>query len=282
MGAPRDYVILDTETTGLPPGGRLVEIGALRIRGQNLIETFHRLVFPETPVPERATAVHGIRDQDLNQAADAGEVVEEFLAWAKGRPLIAHNAGFDASILAAEAVRFQVPLGENRVMCTLKASRKLLGRRSHSLQSLVHDLGLPEGRMHRALDDAYHAWHLLEKLQNLGSFNPRTLGPGRPLSSFAPEKPRLPASRQLLWEASRKQEAVDLHYLLRDRRFVPIRVTPRLFYRQGKGLWMEALCHQACFYKSYRMDRIVAAHPCPQAGPVEVRRNLGSSSSFSG
>jgi len=46
VSLPREFVVFDTETTGMPPGARLVEIGGLKIRGNNVVDRFERLVNP--------------------------------------------------------------------------------------------------------------------------------------------------------------------------------------------------------------------------------------------
>lgn len=274
MGLLRDFVVLDTETTGAPPAARLVEIGALRVRGRTVVERFESLIFPECPMPPEVIQVHGITDEAVASAETAAEVLPRFLAWCGERPLVAHNASFDGAMLAAECVRLGLTPPANLMLCTLRASRTLLRGRSHALVSLVRELALPAAQHHRALDDATHAYHLL--LHLLEATAPedleRALGRGRPLASFAPEAPRLSGPKAVLLEAAERHEALDIDYLLRDQRLLPLRVTPRFFYRRGGTLLMEALCHHALHYKSYRIDRIVRAHLCPEAGPAAVRR----------
>ena len=51
------FVVFDTETSGMPPGGRLVEIGAIRVRGGHVVDRYQRLVFPEGPIPEQVIAI---------------------------------------------------------------------------------------------------------------------------------------------------------------------------------------------------------------------------------
>ncbi len=274
MGLPREFVVFDTETTGAPPSARLVEIGALKIRGRTVVERFEALIFPECPIPPEVIRVHGIRDEDVADSPTAAEVVPRFLDWCDGRPLVAHNASFDASMLAAECARLGLATPANRILCTLRASRKLLQRRSHSLENLVRDLGLPPAQHHRALDDATHAYHLMLHLLEAapGEDGEGAFGGGRGLDSYAPDRPRLGGQKQILGDAAENGETVEIHYMLRDQRVIPLRVTPRFLFRRGSSSVMEALCHLDHFYKSYRIDRIVRAHPCPDAPPVEVRR----------
>lgn len=274
----REFVVFDTETTGMPPSGRLVEIGALKVRGRNVADRFERLVFPECPIPPQVTAIHGIRDADVADAPDAGAVLEEFIAWAGGAPLVGHNVAFDAAVLAAECQRFGIVPPNNPTWCTLRAARSLLQRPSHSLEALVQDLGLPPAEHHRAMADAEHTlnllWHMMEAAGD--RFRLSAFGRGRPLAEHAPEACELPASHEILRAACDTGEAVGLRYRLASGWLTQCQVSPRYFYRRGGQLWMEALCHEDCFFKSYRLDRVVAAQLCQDAAPVELRRHFGA------
>ncbi len=274
MAFPRDFVVFDTETTGAPPGARLVEIGALRVRGRTVVERFEALVFPECPIPPEVIRVHGITDDDVADEESAAAVLPRFLEWCGDRPLVAHNASFDAAMIAAECLRLGLEPPGNRVLCTLRGARRLLRQPSYSLVNLVQNLGLPPAQHHRALDDASHAYHLLLHLLDTAPEENEegAFGRGRPLSSYAPDPPRLNAKRQVLREAADRHEVVDIHYMMRDQRVIPLRVSPRFFFRRGNSLVMEALCHHDYFYKSYRLDKVVQAHPCPDALPAVVRR----------
>jgi DNA polymerase III epsilon subunit family exonuclease len=276
VGLGREFVVFDTETTGMPPAGRLVEIGALKVRGGHVVERFERLVFPECPIPPQVTAIHGIRDADVAAADDAGLVVKDFIAWAGSSLLVGHNVAFDAAIVAAECRRFGIPPPDNPTWCTLRAARSLLRRPSHSLEALVLDLGLPPASHHRALADAEHTLNLLWNMTESAGERLKLFGHGRVLSDHAPEPVTLPAAHEILREAHDTGEAVGLKYRLASGWLAQCQVTPRFFYRRSGQLWMEALCHEDCFFKSYRLDRVVAARLCHDAAPVELRRNFGA------
>ena len=278
MSLGREFVVFDTETTGMPPSGRLVEIGALKVRGNHVVDRFERLVFPECPIPSQVTAIHGIRDADVAEAPNAGTVLNEFVEWAGAAPLVGHTVAFDAAIVAAECQRFGIPVPVNPTWCTLRAARSLLRRPSHSLQALVQDLGLPQSKHHRAMADAEHTLNLLWRMMESAGdrFKLSAFGKGRALSDLAPETVTLPDSHEILREACDTGEAIGLKYRLASGWLTDCRVSPRFFYRSGGNLWMEALCHEDCFFKSYRIDRILAARLCQDAAPVELRRRFGA------
>lgn len=274
MGLPRDFVVFDTETTGMPPGARLVEIGAIKVRGDKVIERFQELVFPELPIPPKTTEVHGLDDHAVADARTAEEVVPEFLDWIGKLPLFGHNVAFDATMLACECSRIGVSPPENSTHCTLGAARTLLRRRSNSLEALAGEFGIDTGRAHRAADDSETTLHLLWRLIEIAGagFKMDQLGSGASVASFAPGPVRLRGSKAQLWDAAANGDAVELHYRNANGYLMQARVTPRYFFPSRNTAVMEAFCHEDMHYKNYRVERIQAVHPCPDAPRVRVRR----------
>src|SRR5262245_20396696 len=110
------FVAFDTETTGLRDSDRLVELGAVRFRGGLVEGEFTAIVNPAVPIPAEATAVHGIRDEDVAGEPRAGEVLPTFLSFIEGAALVGHNAPFDVRVLALELLRAGLRLPDNPVL----------------------------------------------------------------------------------------------------------------------------------------------------------------------
>jgi DNA polymerase-3 subunit epsilon len=123
-------IVLDTETTGLDPlrGDRLVEIGCVEMFNRMPTgQTFHRYINPERDMPQEAFAVHGLSREFLADKPLFAEVVEDFLEFIAGDPLVIHNASFDISFINAELDRISRPsVARDRLVDTL-----LLARRKH-------------------------------------------------------------------------------------------------------------------------------------------------------
>ena len=98
--------VFDIETTGLDPrrGHRIVEIAGVRLEnGQVLRErTFSSFVNPERDIPFEARQVNKIRDEDVQGAPTIDAVLPQFLEFASGSLLLAHNANFDFGFLTNE------------------------------------------------------------------------------------------------------------------------------------------------------------------------------------
>jgi DNA polymerase-3 subunit epsilon len=153
-----EFVVLDLETTGgSPANDRITEVGAVKVRGGEVLGTFHTLVDPEIPIPPLISALTGITD-GLVAAAEPIQVVlpclVEFLG---GAVLVAHNASFDRRFIQANLERHGYQRLANRVVCTARLARKLLPRDevpNVRLATLAAYLGAAVAPCHRALTDA--------------------------------------------------------------------------------------------------------------------------------
>lgn len=157
----RAYLALDFETTGLDARtGRIVEAGALQFRldgeGAIVIEReWSSLVNPGMPIPDEATAVHGITDLDVSAAPFFREIAPGLLALATGRVIVAHNAAFDLGFLRAELDRCGAASPDCDVADSLGLARAAFPSfMRFNLGMLAYRLGIDTGSSHRALDDA--------------------------------------------------------------------------------------------------------------------------------
>jgi DNA polymerase-3 subunit epsilon len=96
----RDFVIVDTETTGLGADDQVIEVAVVDASGKVLVE---RLVRPTCPIHPRATAVHGYDADALSSAPTFAEVLPELRACLDGSRAIAYNAPFDERLMRQSA-----------------------------------------------------------------------------------------------------------------------------------------------------------------------------------
>ncbi|KRV51360.1 DNA polymerase III subunit epsilon [Wenjunlia vitaminophila] len=121
MGWHEELLIgFDLETTGTDPeSARIVTAALTEVRGGELAGAQHWLIDPGVPIPAETTTIHGITTEWARaKGQPAAVAVEEIAAalaghWAAGTPVVAFNAVFDLSLLAAELRRHGLPsLGE--------------------------------------------------------------------------------------------------------------------------------------------------------------------------
>ncbi len=160
-------IVLDFETTGLYPanGDRAIEIGAVLLREQKIVDRFQSLVNPGFLVSREIETMTGITNAKLSEAPPAQEVMGQFVKFIDTYPLVAHNASFDRSFLEAELGH----IGKKRPLnfgCTLQIARRLYPDViNYKLETLVRYKGIPvNSQFHRALADAEMAAQLLVKI----------------------------------------------------------------------------------------------------------------------
>ena len=147
----RDYVIMDTETTGLNPAHcSLIEIAAARVRGTEVVERFETLVNPGVHVPPEIVELTGITDADIADAPDPRAAVRSFARFVGGNDLVAHNASFDRAFVMRQAEPGALP---GSWIDSLALAQIVLPRfRTHRLADLARAFGL-HAPAHRAQDD---------------------------------------------------------------------------------------------------------------------------------
>ncbi|MBU2038471.1 MAG: 3'-5' exoribonuclease, partial [Gammaproteobacteria bacterium] len=106
-------VVLDTETTGIGEGHRIVEIGCVEIFERKLTgRHYHVYINPQRDIDPEAAAVHGITNEWLiEQGAPVfAQVAQEFREFIAGSQLVIHNAAFDVGMMDAEFRRLNLPM----------------------------------------------------------------------------------------------------------------------------------------------------------------------------
>jgi len=163
ISPPETVVVLDFETSGISPeyGARAIEIGAVKLRGGQVVERFQSLMNPGIRISSFIESYTGITNRMLLNAPHNTLIMQAFSEFIGGMPLIAHNAAFDRRFLDAEFNRIN---RQRRQLfgCSMLAARRIYpDAPDHKLETLVRYRNLrTEGVFHRALADAEMAAHL--------------------------------------------------------------------------------------------------------------------------
>ena len=163
-----EFVALDLETTGLNQyEDDIIEIGAARFRDGEQIDSLGTLIDPGRSVPERITAITGIRTEDLVGAPAIRDVLSDLRRFVGDSPIIGHRVDFDLGFLS----RYDVGTLNLAVDTYDLASVMMPTAPRYNLNSLATQLGLDLENAHRALDDAIAAgklyWVLWDRILNL-------------------------------------------------------------------------------------------------------------------
>ncbi|CAB4746027.1 unannotated protein [freshwater metagenome] len=169
------FIVLDLETTGASPaqGCAITEIGAVAVRGGEILAEFSTFVNPKVPLPEYITNLTGITDEMLSDAPQIAEAYENFIKFISahsenGAPyFVAHNAPFDLGFLKAAARSLSEPWPKHEVLDTVRFARlvversEILNYKLGTLAEFFQTAALPT---HRALDDVKTTVEVLHRL----------------------------------------------------------------------------------------------------------------------
>jgi len=184
LGRPlRDvtFCVVDLETTGGSPadGDMITEIGAVKVRGGEVLGEFQTLVDPHTSIPAFIAVLTGITNQMVAGAPSIGAALPSFLEFAAGSVLVAHNARFDVGFLRHFARELDLVWPDFEVLDTVKLARHVVTRDeapNHKLSSLARVFRASTTPNHRALADARATVDVLHGLmERLGGLGVHTL-----------------------------------------------------------------------------------------------------------
>ena len=169
------FCVVDLETTGSGADDTITEIGAVKVRGGEVVGEFQTLVNPHTHIPALIAVLTGITDAMVADSPGLAEVLPSWLAFAGDAVLVAHNAPFDIGFLKRACQSHGHPWPGNEVVDTVGFARQALLRdevpnvKLATLAVLARSATTPN---HRALSDAratVDVLHfLLERVGNLG------------------------------------------------------------------------------------------------------------------
>ncbi|GAA2188072.1 3'-5' exonuclease [Leucobacter alluvii] len=171
-----DLAVFDTETTGIDTAhARIVSASiALLGAGGEVSERYDWLLDPGIEIPAAAVQVHGIsneiaRTSGIEAAVGVRQIVDQLLEMIeRGFPVVAYNAPYDLTLLAAEAARHGVPWPAeispviDPLILDKQLDRYRKGKRT--LEAVAAHHGVDIGNAHDAGDDAIAAGRVLQKI----------------------------------------------------------------------------------------------------------------------
>ncbi len=182
------FCVVDLETTGgsAAAGARITEVGAVKVRGGEVLGELQTLVDPATPIPPFIAVLTGITDAMVAGAPRIGAVLPAFLEFARGCVLVAHNAPFDVGFLRHSADELGHAWPAFEVLDTATLARRVVTRDEApncKLATLARVFRARTTPTHRALEDARATVDVLHGMvERLGGLGVHTL---EELSSFS-------------------------------------------------------------------------------------------------
>ena len=156
-----DFVVFDIETTGFSPvSNTIIEIGAVKVSGGEIVDRFSTFVNPHVPIPFEIQKLTSITDDMVMDAQSIEDILPQFLEFSAGCVMVAHNANFDMSFIMENCRRMGFP-DDFTFVDTMQISRALLkDQAKHTLDAVCKTLGISLENHHRAVDDAEATAHI--------------------------------------------------------------------------------------------------------------------------
>ncbi|KEI13642.1 DNA polymerase III PolC [Clostridium novyi B str. ATCC 27606] len=180
------FVVFDLETTGFSSEyDKIIEIGAVKIKNGNIIDSFSTFINPEIKIPYNITELTSITNDDVKNADTIDNVLPKFIEFCKDSVLVAHNANFDMSFIRKNCNDLSIDINYT-VMDTVPLAKFLFPElKRYKLNTIARHLGVSLENHHRAVDDAKATADILlccfkllddMKITSLDSLNKEFLG----------------------------------------------------------------------------------------------------------
>lgn len=148
-----DYVVIDTETTGLDKNAdEIVEIGIAIVKGGEIIDEYDTLVNPRRNIPSKATAINHITDSDVKDAPYISEVITKVYDMIANKTVVGYNVSFDLAFISRA-------LKESGKSCTIyyadviSTLKNIVNLPNYKLETSARYFGVLDEQAHRAIDD---------------------------------------------------------------------------------------------------------------------------------
>ncbi len=149
-----EYTVFDIETTGLSyEKDEIIEIGAVRIKNGEVVDTFDTFVRANAKISDFTTKLTSITQEMVDSGMELFDALRSFDDFAKKSVLVAHNAEFDCSFMRINFSRNNMTF-DYTYADTLPLAKALIKIKKYKLDYIVKYFNLGDFHHHRAVDDA--------------------------------------------------------------------------------------------------------------------------------
>mgnify|MGYP004470777735 FL=1 len=159
------FVVFDLETTGTAYNrDKIIEIGAVKMVGGKLTETFSCLIDPEIHIPEDATKVNNITDDMVRGCYTIKDVLPDFFKFCENSIMVSYVIGFDFNFVSFVGKQLGYAFTHKTFDAFVLAKSKMKGVKNYKLTTIAKELGIDLENAHRAVFDAVAAAEVMRKL----------------------------------------------------------------------------------------------------------------------
>lgn len=166
---PNDYIVIDIETTGLSPVyDAIIEISALKVEENIIIDKFTTLVNPGYSISEFITELTGITNEMVKDSPKIDVALDMFKEFVDDSIVVGHNANFDINFIYDNFKYEKSDIFSNNFIDTMRLSKRLLPElKHHRLCDICEHFGISNDKAHRALVDCEHTYRIFNFLKDV-------------------------------------------------------------------------------------------------------------------
>lgn len=164
-----NYVLVDIETTGLSPQkDDIIEIGAIKVKDNKVVDTYSSLINIGRNVPAYITKLTGITTEMIKESGkETPEVLQEFVDFAGDDIIVGHNVNFDINFIYDKCEKYLDKHVSNDFIDTMKIAKKLVDTPNYKLGTLAEYFEVDYNGAHRGLKDVEITYEVYNKLKNI-------------------------------------------------------------------------------------------------------------------
>lgn len=230
------YVALDLETTGLDPKkDKIIEIGAVKVIGDQITDTFSSFVNPRRRLDPFVRELTGITDEMTECAPGIEALIKPLLDFSGDLPILGHHIIFDYSFIKRAAVNQGLDF-ERKGIDTLTLCRRFMPQEEKkNLEAASRYFGVSNQSFHRALSDAETAHLLYQILKSRYFETAKKEFFGKPLIyKVKKEQPATKKQKEVLRDLIKYHKinlTVQIDYLTRNE---ASRITDKIILKYGR------------------------------------------------
>jgi DNA polymerase III epsilon subunit family exonuclease len=149
-----NFVVIDTETTGVSVSNEIIELSAIKYENFRPVSAFTTLVKPKYSIPKEISEITHITNEMVSDSPSIFKVMPAFIDYVGDSDILGHNLEFDLEFVYKYGFKFQEQ--KRRYFDSLDISRsKLDGLKNYKLTTLCEYYGIARSNAHRSLSDCY-------------------------------------------------------------------------------------------------------------------------------
>ena len=168
---PNEYVVIDIETTGLSPEyDEIIEIGAIKIKDNEVVGEYNSLVKPKQEISSFIENLTGITNEMVKDAPKIKDILPKFKEFISDNYILGYNVNFDINFLYDAFLKKINVEFKNNYIDVLRIARLVIEKNevpNRKLKNMAEYFKIDIEKIHRTQYDCILTFQIFLKLQEV-------------------------------------------------------------------------------------------------------------------